>query len=113
MMAVGRVSRQDAVAQPRAPAMVGHAEYHVALGYLRAFATVLVVAHHSLLGYAQFTPVSAFGTEPQWWRGFPIVDAQRWSGFDLVLACNDVFLMSLMFFISGLFVWSSLRRKGS
>ena len=36
-----------------------------------------------------------------------------WAGLGLFTGFNDDFFMSLMFFISGLFVWSSLQRKGS
>ena len=43
----------------------------------------------------------------------PIVDTHRWFGFDLFCAWQDISLMSLMFFLSGLFVPSSLARKGS
>ena len=46
------------------------------------------------------------------WRAFPIVDSHRWFGFDLYCAWQDVFLMSLFFFLSGLFVWPSLGRRG-
>jgi hypothetical protein len=42
----------------------------------------------------------------------PIVDPQRWAGFDLLLVFNDTFFMALMFLLSGLFVWPSLKRKG-
>jgi peptidoglycan/LPS O-acetylase OafA/YrhL len=42
----------------------------------------------------------------------PIVDAQRWIGFDLLAIFNDTFFMALMFLLSGLFVWPSLERKG-
>jgi len=42
----------------------------------------------------------------------PIVDTQRSLGFALLVGFNEVFFMSLMFFLSGLFVWSSLQRKG-
>src|SRR6202008_3043859 len=47
------------------------------------------------------------------WMAFPVVDPQRWSGFTLFVGFNDIFFMSLMFFLSGLFVWKSLQRKGS
>ncbi|HTQ78706.1 MAG TPA: acyltransferase family protein, partial [Thermoanaerobaculia bacterium] len=50
---------------------------------------------------------------PRWWEAFPIVDAARWSGFRLFVGLNDTFFMALLFFISGLFVWRSLERKGS
>jgi len=38
---------------------------------------------------------------------------KRWAGFDLMAGFNDTFFMALMFFISGLFVWPSLTRKGA
>jgi len=43
----------------------------------------------------------------------PIVDLQRWAGFDVIAMFNDTFFMVLMFLLSGLFVCSSLKRKGS
>ena len=42
----------------------------------------------------------------------PIVDPQRWAGFDVLTTFNDTFFMALMFLLSGLFVWPSLERKG-
>ena len=49
---------------------------------------------------------------PYLWRAFPIVDQQRFFGFDLFCGWFDVFLMSFFYLLSGLFVWSSLTRKG-
>src|SRR5262249_31687943 len=43
----------------------------------------------------------------------PIVDSQRWAGFDILAIFDDTFFMALMFLLSGLFVWPSLERKGS
>lgn len=87
--------------------------YNLAIGYLRAFVTVLVVAHHAVLAYFQYAPPPMpFTAEPRLWRAFPVVDSARWPGFSLFVGFNDVFFMSLMFFLSGLFVWNSLRRKG-
>ena len=37
---------------------------------------------------------------------------QRWIGFNVLTLFNDAFFMSLMFLLSGLFVWPSLKRKG-
>src|SRR5213079_3778097 len=54
-----------------------------------------------------------FDAPPYRWIAFPILDRERWFGFDLFCAWQDVSLMSLMFFLSGLFVPSSLARKGS
>jgi peptidoglycan/LPS O-acetylase OafA/YrhL len=62
----------------------------------RTFVTLLVVLHHSVLNFTYF------GSG----------DSQRWLGFDLVVLFNDSFFMALMFFISGLFVWDGLTRKG-
>jgi peptidoglycan/LPS O-acetylase OafA/YrhL len=82
-----------------------------ALDYLRAFITVLVVAVHSVAGYALIIPASR--PVHSWLAGAPIADSHRLFGFDLFLHFTDNFFMSLMFFLSGLFVWPSLARKGS
>jgi hypothetical protein len=87
----------------------------LALGNLRAVVILLVLSFHSVLAYLNFLPAApfAFDRPPYLWRAFPIVDSERWFGFDLYCAWQDVFLMSLFFFLSGLFVWPSLRRKGA
>src|SRR5689334_25313420 len=86
------------------------------VGYLRAFITVLVVAHHAVIAYNPFIPKTSPGPlngPSQWWRAFPVADPQRWAGFGLFNTFNDMFFMALMFFLSGLFVHASLGRKGS
>ena len=87
----------------------------LALGNLRAFVILLVLSFHSVLAYLQFLPAASFpfDSPPYLWRAFPIVDSNRWFGFDLYCAWQDVFLMSLFFFLSGLFVWPSLARRGT
>jgi glucan biosynthesis protein C len=87
----------------------------VALVNLRAIVILIVLAFHSVLPYLASLPVAAypFDSVPYLWLAFPIVDSQRWFGFDLFCAWQDVGLMALMFFLSGLFVPSSLARKGS
>jgi hypothetical protein len=87
----------------------------LALDNLRAFVILLVLSFHSVLAYLQFLPAAPFpfDSPPYLWRAFPIVDTHRWFGFDLYCAWQDVFLMSLFFFVSGLFVWPSLDRKGT
>jgi len=87
----------------------------LALSNLRAAVILIVLAFHSCLAYLDFLPPSAqpFNSPPYQWRSFPIIDNQRWFGFDLFCAPQDVYLMSLMFFLSGVFVWPSLARKGS
>jgi len=85
-----------------------------ALGTLRSFVTLLVIAHHAVLAYHPFAPPppASLAAPPQLWRIFPVVDADRWNGFLWFVGFNDSFFMSLLFFISGLFVWDSLGRKG-
>jgi glucans biosynthesis protein C len=94
---------------------IGMPRSSLALDNLRAFVILLVLSFHSVLAYLQFLPAEpfAFASPPYLWRAFPIVDSHRWFGFDLYCAWQDVFLMSLFFFVSGLFVWPSLGRKGA
>jgi hypothetical protein len=91
----------------------GPVRYHHGIGYLRAFVTVLVLAHHALFAYNPAVPVPRESLlSGRSWRAFPIVDAERSLGPLVFNSFTDVFFMSLMFFVSGLFVWGSLRRKG-
>jgi surface polysaccharide O-acyltransferase-like enzyme len=87
----------------------------LALDNLRAVVILIVLAFHSVLAYVSWIPPrsSAFDEPPYGWRAFPILDSHRWFGFDLFCAWQDVYLMSLMFLLSGLFVWPSLARKQS
>ena len=80
------------------------------LDYLRAFITVLVVAHHSSLAYTTF---ASFNKAAYNASTHPIVDTVRSHGLDIFEDFNDVFFMSLMFLISGIFVLPALARKGS
>ena len=87
---------------------------NVAMGNLRAFVTLLVIAHHAVLAYHPYAPPppTSLGAEPMIWQAFPVVDSHRWAGIDVFVGFNDAFFMSLMFLVSGLFVWPSLQRKG-
>lgn len=88
--------------------------YNFALGYLKACIIALVVAHHASLAYhpsAQPIPPSLL-LPTRWWLAYPVVDAHAaWAG--VFATVNDIFFMALMFFVSGLFVWRSLTRKGA
>lgn len=87
----------------------------LALSNLRAVVIVIVVAFHASLAYIAWLPAktASFDQPPYQWQAFPIIDSQRWIGFDLFCGWNDVSLMSLMFFLSGLLTAPSLLRKGS
>jgi hypothetical protein len=94
---------------------ISDAASSLALRNLRGLVIVVVLAFHSVLPYLRYARSSAvpFDQPPYEWRAFPIVDSQRWFGFDLFCAWQDVYLMSLMFFLSAVFAWPSLARKGS
>ncbi|MGV7223615.1 MAG: acyltransferase family protein [Nitrospinales bacterium] len=85
-------------------------ERKVELDYLRTFIITLVLFVHASLAYT----TSAFiDSENPIASSNPVVNEQRWIGFDLIVAFNETFSMSLLFFVSGLFVWQSLSRKGA
>ena len=87
----------------------------LALGNLRAILILIVLVFHSILAYLGTLPPTAyaFSEAPYRWQAFPIVDSQRFFGFDLFCAWQYVSMMALMFFLSGLFVGPSIERKGS
>ena len=94
---------------------ISEAASSLALRNLRGLVILVLLALHSVLPYLRYARSSAvpFDQPPYEWRAFPIVDSQRWFGFDLFCAWQDVYLMCLMFFLSALFAWPSLARKGS
>lgn len=69
----------------------------------------MVVAHHSSLAYTTF---AKFDNKAYINSTHPIVDTQRWIGLDIFENFNDVFFMSLMFLIAGLFMMKSIHKKG-
>ena len=69
---------------------------NAALDRARTFITMLVLIHHSVIAYTYFGHT----------------DNASFLGFDRVSLFNDSFPMAAMFFLSGLFVWPSLQRKG-
>lgn len=90
-------------------------QVNLPLSNLRAVVIVIVVAFHSVLPYLASQPAQpfAFDAPPYRWVAFPIIDHERWFGFDLFCAWQDISLMSLMFLLAGLFTPASLNRKGS
>jgi peptidoglycan/LPS O-acetylase OafA/YrhL len=104
------IAAQTTAAQ-NAPASI----YNHAIGYLRAFIVALVVAHHAALAYypIPIEPPASLAAQPRLWGAFPVLDAHKWTGFAFFSGFNDVFFMSLMFFLSGLFAWHGLVKKGA
>ena len=68
-----------------------------------------MLANHAVVAYTVF---GRFYPNHYLWSTAPIVDSDRWAGFNVLTLFNDAFFMSLMFLLSGLFVWPSLKRKG-
>ena len=68
---------------------------NLALDRARTFMTLLVLIHHAVIPYTYFGHT----------------DAKSLLGFDGVVLFTDSFFMSAMFFLSGLFVWPSLRAR--
>jgi surface polysaccharide O-acyltransferase-like enzyme len=66
-----------------------------ALDRTRTFLTLVVVIHHTVIPYTHFGHT----------------DPKSWIGFDVVVLATDSFFMAMFFFLSGLFVWPSLRHK--
>ncbi|NYF79939.1 acyltransferase family protein [Granulicella arctica] len=82
----------------------------LSVDYLRTTLTLMVLAHHSCLAYTSW---AHFDKQHLFRSTAPVVDSTRWAFFDYAENFNDVFFMSLMFFISGLFVYPALRKHGT
>lgn len=75
---------------------------NLSIDYLRGFTIVLVVITHALIAY---------NTLPKGWLLYDSNNA--WSYVDYMALFNDIFFMSILFFISGLFLWNSIEKKGT
>jgi peptidoglycan/LPS O-acetylase OafA/YrhL len=105
------LSAEAALVAPAAKVgLMARSDYNVAVGYLRAFARFLVFALHSVMAYYKGRlPV----THDDLQFSAPVIDHVRWAGARILVGFNEITLMSLMFFLSGLFLWPSLTRKGA
>jgi hypothetical protein len=86
-----------------------HATPHVksrnlALDRARTFLTLVVLLHHAVIPYTYFGH-----TDP---KTFGHTDPKSWIGFDVIVLATDSFFMAMFFFLSGLFVWPGIARKG-
>lgn len=80
------------------------------LDYLKSVIIVAVVFLHTILAYptwGRFNPTDYVNSTA------PIIDPTTSSAFDLFPALLNNFFMALLFFISGLFVWKSIAKKGA
>jgi surface polysaccharide O-acyltransferase-like enzyme len=109
----GRIDQMPVAKASQSQTVQSHTSQ--ALKNLRAFAIVIVVSFHSVLAYLVSQPPvpGPFDSPPYHWLATPILDHQRWLGFDIYAAFQYVTLMPVMFFLSGIFVWPSLVRRGS
>jgi hypothetical protein len=72
------------------------ANRNVALDRARTFLTLVVLLHHAVIPYTHFGHT----------------DPTSWIGFDMIVLATDSFFMAMFFFLSGLFAWSGIARKG-
>ena len=84
---------------------VGHAEIaavpkvksrNLSLDRARTFLTLVVLIHHAVIPYTYFGHT----------------DPKSFFGFDMIVLATDSFFMAMFFFLSGLFVWPGIARKG-
>jgi len=102
--------RQPAVPKAAKASAMDRVDYNVAVGYLRAFARFLVFAlHASMAYYKDRLPLSRADLQ----FSAPVIDHAKFAGSRILIGFNEITLMSLMFFLSGLFLWPSLTRKGA
>jgi hypothetical protein len=69
---------------------------NAALDRSRTFLTLVVLLHHAVIPYTHFGHT----------------DPKSWIGFDMIVLATDSFFMAMFFFLSGLFAWPGIARKG-
>ena len=82
----------------------------LSIDYLRTIVTLIVLAHHSFLAYTSWAFLDRQNILSS---TAPVVDVTRWGRFDYIENFDNVTLMALMFFVSGLFVYPALRKYGT
>ena len=63
----------------------------------RTFLTLVVLLHHSVIPYTFYGHT----------------DPTEFFGFDMIVLATDSFFMAMFFFLSGLFAWPGIARKGT
>ena len=69
---------------------------NLSLDRARTFLTLVVLLHHAVIPYTYFGHT----------------DPKSFFGFDMIVLATDSFFMAMFFFLSGLFVWPGIARKG-
>src|SRR6478609_403152 len=90
MTSISTVGHADVGAVPKAKSR------NLSLDRARTFLTLVVLLHHAVIPYTYFGHT----------------DPKSWIGFDIIVLATDSFFMAMFFFLSGLFVWSGIARKG-
>lgn len=83
--------------------------HDLAIDYLRSSLILLVVFQHSVLAYA---PWGRYNFSNYINSSSPVIDVHSVTSLALTAPLINGFVMSLMFFISGLFTWKSYATKG-
>jgi len=91
MTSISAVGHADAGAVPKVKSR------NLSLDRARTFLTLVVLLHHAVIPYTYFGH-----TDPKYFFGF-----------DMVVLATDSFFMAMFFFLSGLFAWSGIARKGA
>jgi surface polysaccharide O-acyltransferase-like enzyme len=91
MTSISAVGQADAGAVPKAKSR------NLSLDRARTFLTLVVLLHHAVIPYTYFGH-----TDPKYFFGF-----------DMIVLATDSFFMAMFFFLSGLFAWSGIARKGA
>jgi hypothetical protein len=90
MTSMTSVGHADADAVPKTKAR------NLSLDRARTFLTLVVLIHHAVIPYTHFGHT----------------DPTSFFGFDMIVLATDSFFMAMFFFLSGLFVWPGIARKG-
>src|ERR1700750_2382278 len=69
---------------------------NLSLDRARTFLTLVVLLHHAVIPYTYYGHT----------------DPTSFFGFDMIVLATDSFFMAMFFFLSGLFVWPGITRKG-
>src|SRR5437868_15378675 len=97
MTSISTVGHADAPAVPDAHAVPKVKTRNLSLDRARTFLTLIVLLHHAVIPYTYYGHT----------------DPKEFFGYDMIVLATDSFFMAMFFFLSGLFVWPGIARKGA